>query len=267
MKNKNFFLSFICICFLVVSLFSIPVFAETVNCTSITSLPYTINNPGIYCLKANRSISSGSNAITINADNVTIDLNGFALTGINTSYKAIFADGKNNITIKNGIVSGFGHESIVIVDTFQTGSKNAVIENLRLINGSNIRLDVSNSVIRNNQLAGDGTRFGIYVSGGMMGNTLVVDNDIYNTTLGIGASGLSVVFENNRIGNPSATGTGSLGIEAWTGNAVLVNNRITNMDTGILFYEGTGKYRDNITVGCTTPIVPGNAIDAGNNNW
>jgi hypothetical protein len=33
-----------------VSTLAVPAFAETVNCTSITTLPYTISVQGVYCL-------------------------------------------------------------------------------------------------------------------------------------------------------------------------------------------------------------------------
>jgi hypothetical protein len=44
----------------------------------------------------------------------------------------------------------------------------------------------------------------------------------------------------------------------------VVNNRITDADLGIDFALGTGKYRDNLTFGVTTPYNGG--TNAGNNN-
>ena len=44
----------------------------------------------------------------------------------------------------------------------------------------------------------------------------------------------------------------------------MVNNRITVADRGIAFLGSTGKYRDNITFGVTTPFMGG--TDIGNNN-
>ena len=57
--------------------------AETVNCTPIDYLPYTISAQGVYCFTQHlgTNMTSG-NAITINTNNVVIDLNGFKLGGL-----------------------------------------------------------------------------------------------------------------------------------------------------------------------------------------
>ena len=79
---------------------------ETVNCTSIASLPAVISQPGIYCLAGNLSTSqvTGS-AIEIQANSVVLDLNGFKLAGraagVGTSAFGIHAVNRQNITIKN----------------------------------------------------------------------------------------------------------------------------------------------------------------------
>src|ERR1039458_3298480 len=47
--------------------------------TPISSVPYTISAPGSYYLTGNLAVSSGT-AITIAANQVTLDLNGFTLS-------------------------------------------------------------------------------------------------------------------------------------------------------------------------------------------
>jgi parallel beta-helix repeat protein len=49
--------------------------------TPISSLPYTISAPGSYYLTRNLTATGSSAGITISADNVTVDLDGFALIG------------------------------------------------------------------------------------------------------------------------------------------------------------------------------------------
>ena len=89
-----------------------PAQAETTNCTAITSLPYVVTTQGVYCFTGHlsTSITLGS-AITINANNVTIDMNGFKLGGLaaggGTGATGIYAIQRKNITIRNGIIRGF----------------------------------------------------------------------------------------------------------------------------------------------------------------
>jgi len=60
----------------------------------------TITSSGTYTL--NQSLSGSGNCLNITSDNVTIDGNGFTITGDNTeNMVGIFSDGYNNVTIKN----------------------------------------------------------------------------------------------------------------------------------------------------------------------
>src|ERR1700733_13714764 len=53
--------------------------------TLISSLPFTISAPGSYYLTANLTVTGTGNGIVVTADNVTIDLNGFAMILTNPS--------------------------------------------------------------------------------------------------------------------------------------------------------------------------------------
>ncbi|MBU4448351.1 MAG: hypothetical protein KKD99_07175, partial [Proteobacteria bacterium] len=53
--------------------------------TKITSVPYTISSPGFYYLGGNLTYSGTGSAISVDADNVTLDLMGFSLTGAGKS--------------------------------------------------------------------------------------------------------------------------------------------------------------------------------------
>ena len=85
--------------------------------------PITITQSGSYKLTSNLISSSTTvDVIQINADNVTLDLNGFSIigprtcTGDNASLvctnsgmtaSAVVANGQKNIIVKNGITQGF----------------------------------------------------------------------------------------------------------------------------------------------------------------
>jgi hypothetical protein len=72
--------------------------------------PYAITQPGSYKLSGNLSVMSASkNGIDIDSDNVTLDLNGFTITGpgalVGLGYGIDSAN--QNVTLKNGVVTRF----------------------------------------------------------------------------------------------------------------------------------------------------------------
>jgi hypothetical protein len=85
--------------------------------------PVTITNSGSYQLTSNIvSTSTTDNVIEINADNVTLDLNGFSIIGPRTctgdnatlactnsgmTAHGVSAIARKNVVVKNGIVQGF----------------------------------------------------------------------------------------------------------------------------------------------------------------
>lgn len=86
--------------------------------TAITSVPFVITSPGLYYLPNNLT-SSGTtnNAITVGADDVTIDLMGFCLTGPGkgsgpNNNGIIVAAGQKNVEIRNGSIKAFGLDGI-----------------------------------------------------------------------------------------------------------------------------------------------------------
>src|SRR5262245_41049205 len=117
---------------LTVALGAVAVWAETVNCTPITSLPAVITVQGIYCFTGNldTAMTSGD-AIAIIANNVVLDLNGFKLGGLaagsGTNANGIAANNRKNITIKNGTVRGFFRG----INLNNDGSQGHVVEDVR----------------------------------------------------------------------------------------------------------------------------------------
>jgi parallel beta-helix repeat protein len=259
--------------------------AETTNCTSISYLPYTISTPGIYCFTGNleTSMTSGK-AITINVNNVVIDLNGRKLgngaAGSGTSATGIYADQRKNITIKNGTIRGFYMGIALDDESPYTASQGHLIEDIRADMNTTfgILIEGRGNIIRNNQVVDTGGStapwtYGI-VSRGPGGR--VLNNDVYETkeystgdAYGIhiyGGDG-SVVM-NNRIGNQDFGTGNSYGIYITNGsdNVIVKNNTISKMEWGISFAGGsTGLYGDNLASGCTTSFTGGTA--AGSTNY
>jgi hypothetical protein len=260
--------------------------ADADSCTAINSVPATISQPGIYCLNKDiaTTMSSGI-AITIEASDVTLDLHGYRLgdegAGVGTTAIGILAFDFQNITIRNGTIKGF-FEGVVLGKNVGGVSRGHRIEKLRLESITSIPIGVvgSANVIRGNQILGAGgstAESGLAASIGIaiFGNgNRVLDNEVFETVgrgtlagVAIEVGGNDAIIENNRVGNSALPATGgSFGItfDCCFGGALVVNNRITRMTGGIFFGTSTGKYRDNLTSGVTTPYSGG--TNAGNNN-
>jgi hypothetical protein len=78
--------------------------------TPISSVPFTISAAGSYYLTKNLAVASGD-AITITADNVTVDLNGFTLSSTQTTPAGtgiLLSGDRKHIHILNGHIKGSG---------------------------------------------------------------------------------------------------------------------------------------------------------------
>jgi parallel beta-helix repeat protein len=81
--------------------------------TPISSLPFTITAAGAYYLTTNLTGVSGTNGITIAANDVTLDLKGFALVAVPGTMDGILVSGnRTNLWIGNGTVRGWGLDGI-----------------------------------------------------------------------------------------------------------------------------------------------------------
>lgn len=93
--------------------------------TPISSLPFTITEPGSYYLTTSLSLAApDQNGIKVDANNVTIDLMGHSLSGAG-GINGISIEGKSNVEIRNGTVAywegdgirekgGIGHRIISV---------------------------------------------------------------------------------------------------------------------------------------------------------
>lgn len=73
--------------------------------TPIGVLPFTIRDAGAYYLTTNLTGVAGTNGISIEASDVTLDLEGFVLRGVPNSLRGVsVAGGQVNIVIRNGSI-------------------------------------------------------------------------------------------------------------------------------------------------------------------
>gem|GEM_PF-1621721 len=195
----------------------------------INSLPFNIESPGSYVFDSNLVHNNPVNGscITVNSDNVTIDMNGYSLIGpgqtAGCDCDGISTGGRSNVRIKNGNIQNFAGYGIY--DPALT-AQGVYIQNVGVnTNGKNgIFLNgkghtVTNSTITNN-LAG-----GIFVED----SSTIISNTVNNNTgSGISTNNGSTVNGNNVFGN--------------TVNGIVVNNDVKV--SGNTVYENTG---DGIT--------------------
>ena len=183
-----------------------------------SSAQFVISQPGSYYLTGNITSAgvSGQNGIQIATSNVTLDLNGFSLlanqntvSGNNTLHdSAIYITNTcNNITVRNGIISGWGLAGIYAIV-----SANDTFEHLTIV-GNQWGLDCSGRVIIKDCLVASNSWNGIALVAGSDGSQ-VIDNEIAgNDTSGSSGLGALVVqSSNNRIEGNHITGSSGVGI-------------------------------------------------------
>jgi parallel beta-helix repeat protein len=207
---------------LIVLFITLMVSAATLEAaTVITSLPYTITAQGSYII--NQNLKASWHGIKVQANNVTIDLNGYSISGNNTSGGyGIYMNGRSNVEIRNGTIRNFGSHGIY--EESSSGNSHRVV-NVRVMNnkGNGILLLGSNHMVKDCTTSNNGGS-GIYTHVGCMisGNT-VYDNGYE----GISANSGSTVSGNTAYNN------GRTGIYANSGSTIIGNTAYSNGGHGI----------------------------------
>ena len=233
--------------------------AETTNAsgaTQITSLPITITTSGTYYLSQNFTASFSMQAILIHAAGVTIDLNGHTITNTSTSGSVfgIVSVNQPNNTILNGTLVGFNTGIYLLGYTGPNGPLagfGELVENVSCVSTSNVAFwSVDSSYTRFKHcraiLTGASSGSGIcaFSISGANGD-VIEDCDVMGKTGTAAVTGISVTYN--------------------ASNNFIVNNRISGVDSGVSCdSSSTCKYRDNLTLGVTTPYSGG--TNGGNNN-
>jgi hypothetical protein len=199
--------------------------------TKISTVPYTITTPGFYYLAGNLNYSSSTgNAITINADDVTLDLMGNTLTGPGVAtgtVEAITMSGRTNVEVRNGTVRNF---FVGVHDGDINNGKEHRAINLRVANTTfGIIFDGKNHLIKNCS-ATDNANTGLHIGSGLI--TDCVANYNY---IGIMLDGPGSV-----LGNTACNNTGynfALGATVITSTSILVDrNSAIGLPTN--YYKG-----------------------------
>jgi hypothetical protein len=256
------------------------------NCTgTVSALPTTISSSGTWCLKQNLATAAATgSAININADNVTVDCNDFAISGsagTATNAIGIYALNRNNINVRHCTVQGFRYGVALLSTT--SGGGHAVEDN-RLMGNTymGIRVDGDGSVVRRNLVLDTGTTttsanvFGLYTSGSVN----VVDNTVSGVAARVGSNGSAYgiytindpdgSIEGNRVRHIVHDGTGKdYGILNASSNRIaLVGNDLfgagSTGSVGMSCANSSGRAQDNVINGFATGLKT--CGDAGRND-
>jgi hypothetical protein len=173
--------------------------------------PITISRSGKYKLTGNLRVGPGKSGFRVTADWVTLDLNGFTVSGGRTGINAPTAEG---LTVMNGTLAGFASDAIL-------AGGFAIVEDMQIAgNGGNgVTLDNNGRVLRSTI---SGNASGVFcfrtcliahnvITGGKVdgltlpaadGGHLVLDNIITdNTKFGIYDQGPTGFGDNTLTGN------------------------------------------------------------------
>ena len=187
--------------------------------TPISGLPFTITIAGSYYVTGDLTGSSGNAGITINTDNVTIDLNGFTLIGVPFSFAGISGASRKNITIRNGTLRNWATTGVGL-----TTCTNVRLTDLRSISngGSGFSVGDGSEVVK--CLAADNaTGVGFSIA-----SRCLVSSCIASTN----ADGGFKMNSNNLVHENTATNNSNHGFEVTgTGNRIESNHAINNDDS------------------------------------
>lgn len=222
--------------------------------------PFTIDQPGSYCLGGNR-YATGT-AIQVLTNNVTIDLNGFCLVGSETGKThGVFLKGVRNVEIRNGTLMNFGDRAIA-GEGHQEGVR---ILNVRILDSGacGVCLDVSGLYMKDCYVARNkmtGICPGVYATllnnivcsngaAGMLAGwgCLIDGNSVFdNQHVGIYAMNNSRVENNMVMNNNLSADAGRAGILIRAGSLVRNNVLRDNQVAGIRALEGDNLIEGNL---------------------
>lgn len=184
------------------------------NTPPVNNAIFSITRPGSYYLTGNIYGVASKYGIEILTNNVTLDLNGFALFGVTNAYGGIIAySAATNLVVRNGTLSGWGSG----FSALNASARNATLENLNA-SGNGFGLQCNGGAVIRNCVVSLNQRDGIDVqgSGSLIYNNTLAGNNLLN---GAGNSGMSVFGTDNRIeGNHVTGGSSGFGLLINFGN-------------------------------------------------
>lgn len=202
--------------------------------TPISSLPFSITQPGYYYVTRDLTAPASQHGITIASDDVTVDLGGFTLrAGDTPSYYAGIATytvpgprGARNLEIRNGAFVGWG------AGIYSNETTNSKIHDITVLGSTNTGIDL----------------------------TFSYDVQVWNCHVS-DSNGAGIEINNGTVRNCAVTDNGGWGIFA-AGRSLVEGNEIHNNPTIGLFIIGdNGVFRANSISGSATDVSVDNSAD------
>ncbi len=211
---------------------------------------FKITQSGSYYLPQNYLILGlfdDLHAIEIAADNVTIDLNGFSLTGLSGALSGIVTDGGNyqGITIRNGTVQSFDYG----IDLDRNTGSDVTLEGLNVVNNDFDGIQITSGHIRNCTASENGRDGIVAHSETIIESCISIDNLQHGIDVGGFCIIRDCIVRNN----------GFAGIQSGQGGLIRDNlvarNGITSQT---LYYAGIRLNGDSVL--CHSNVVTHNYI-------
>jgi|CXWL01.1.fsa_nt_gi hypothetical protein len=218
--------------------------------TPISSLPYTISQPGSYYVTGNLIGVAGQEGITITVPAVTLDLAGFELRGVPGASNGIyFVVGARGTYIHNGTVRNWPSSGI-----YGTG-EGVTISHVNAVDNGQYGILLSNGVLENCNASRNGST-GIYTSYSVISGCTTLSN------LGGG-----FLLSSSRLRDCVAAGDTGDGITAYSST---VDGCVVSYSTddGIVIEDGS-QVRNSTSSrnGNDGFEVRGNSLAVGNNSY
>ena len=226
--------------------------------------PVTIASTGSYRLPSNLTQTAAGNVIDINAERVSIDLNGFTISCVAAddcpAQHGIAANFNSYATVRNGTVTGFGADGVSLWanalveqvrsthnlgDGIWTQTASRVIDSIGTNNGGNgIYVDFGSTVSGCTSLnnSGDGITAG-------QGSTMTGNTSMVNFGHGIATSAGSTIQDN------TARGNSGFGL-SMSSNVGYGQNSITNNNGGDVNPQTSGGIQTGVNVCGLNTICP-----------
>jgi hypothetical protein len=216
---------------------------------------YTITQPGSYRLTSNLTQVSAAmtNVITIDADNVSIDLNGFSIIGANNcsstgvcssraAGSGIYSLDHRNVSVANGVITRISGNCIH--SAMSTGLSSMSVDRVRVSDCGNFGMIIQRGSVSNSSAATCNAS-GIYLNEGVVSNSIARDNF---------SSGFMV--QKGRVVSSLAQANGSTGITAYqVQDSLATDNKSAGISASGLASGNLASYNGSAGISATSSTL------------